>query len=267
MNSGLQRRLERAKADVQRVDSALMNRGEILPTTLRRELQENHLPKLSCIRHWEHLIVAREQAWNGLVGLEGRAQEGKVPFGEAMVAFHVVRFLMMQAYLSATWSLADHLTGVCAKIVCPKCQTKDPRTPVQLVSGFLKRDKVDTPASLSEPLRLCFGWPIGISYALRNYFIHDGALNPEDPLTFFREETPDSGFMLTEDGWMTIENIARKYSVRPEQHRAVWPSDPTADLRPVLAACEQDLDEALGLLLGTATKMMMAEVAILLDED
>ena len=61
-------------------------------------------------------------------------------------------------------------------MVCPPNAGSNPVSPAQLVSHFVQIEKGKTPAAVvSKSVRHMFGWPLAISYAIRNHFVHDGA--------------------------------------------------------------------------------------------
>jgi hypothetical protein len=140
---------------------------------------------------------------------------------------------------------------------------------VQLISHFVNRDKTKktTAAAIFESVRQAFGWPIGLSYAIRNHFVHDGA--QIDGSDFFEGPSAASAFRISADGWDRMEKKAEAYRVERSHHRAGanWPSTPKDDLRVVLAVCEREMDDALGVLLGSACGSLRAHVAFMVGED
>ena len=116
-------------------------------------------------------------------------------------------------------------------------------------------------------MRRSFGWPIGLSYAIRNHFIHDGGhLDGND---FFEGSTHESAFRISDPGWGRIEDQAKSYGVDPSYHRAgaLWPGSTKDDLRELLKVCEREMDDALGVLLGSACKSLLGHVGFMLGED
>jgi hypothetical protein len=117
--------------------------------------------------------------------------------------------------------------------------------------------------------RACFGWPIAVSYAIRNLFLHDGGAR--DGWTFFEGPTIGSGFRVSEKGWFHICDQAKggqRSALTSTQMRAA--EDCTSrpdDLRRLLAMCEREMDEALGILLGSACGLLRAHVGHLLGEE
>lgn len=123
-----------------------------------------------------------------------------------------------------------------------------------------------TAAMPAYSLRATFGWPIGLSYTLRNHFFHDGgALDGTD---FFEGPSATSGFKISEDGWDRIEKRARSYGVDATHHRvgAAWPSAPRDDLRQLIDVCERETDDALGILIGSACRALVSHVGFIVGE-
>jgi hypothetical protein len=139
---------------------------------------------------------------------------------------------------------------------------------VQLVAHFIDKDrKKNTAAALYESVRQTFGWPIGVSYALRNHFLHDGGR--VHGVDFFAGPTASSRFSISLDGWAYVEETAKGYGVEHSHHRAgaAWPTTPRDDLRTVLDVCEREMDDALGVLVGSACRTFVAHVGCMMGED
>jgi hypothetical protein len=175
----------------------------------------------------------------------------------------------VQAYLTTKWALADRITGMAGRILCTPEAGLNGASPPQLVSHFVQKDrKKMTAGALYDSLRSSFGWPVGISYAIRNHFIHDGAqVGGSD---FFEASIPASAFRISVDGWARIEKTAQeRYGVDASLHRtgATWPVSPRDDLRTVLNVCERETDDVLGVILGSACQTLLAHVGFMLGED
>ena len=71
-------------------------------------------------------------------------------------------------------------------------------------------------------------------------------------------------------GWSRVEEDATTdYRVKNTFVRtsSAWPSLPRDDLRVVLASCEREMDDALGVLLGSACASLSAHLAFMVGED
>lgn len=268
MTPTLKDRLQDAKDTLAKVDVALRGKpGRVPPdaeTTYRLVVDSG-----PDIDHWLTMLEARAATWKLLDGLESKADHHDlVLLGDLRAGFIHVRLIGVQAYLAITWALADRITGMAGRILCTPGAGQNRARPAQLVSHFIQKDRSkNTAGLLYESLRLSFGWPIGISYAIRNHFIHDGSQN--ESLDFFEAGTAASGFRISEGGWDRVEKRAREqYDLDVSCHRAsaAWPDNPCDDLREVLRACEQETDDALGVILGSACHTLRTHVGFLLGE-
>jgi hypothetical protein len=224
----------------------------------------------SDINHWKSIFEARNAALHLLDGLEAQADTADtVLFGSRRIKFEHARTIGVQAYLTTTWALADRIAGLVGQVFCTPDAGFNAVSPPQLISHFINRErtKKTTAATLYESLRQTFGWPIGLSYAMRNHFVHDGAQIRS--FHFFAGASRLDAFRISNEGWDRIEGQAKSYNVDPSYHRAgtLWPVDPKADLRLLLKACEREMDDGLGVLLGSACNTLHSHVGFILGED
>lgn len=269
MTKPLQERLRDGKNVLDQIHTALGRQPARVPAELERSFREVVVYRPE-IDHWIELLEARAAARQLLDGLEGRAdEEDRVLLNEAPVKYRHVRFLGVQAYLTTTWALADRITGMVGRVLCTPNAGFNRALPAQLVSHFVQKERKRTTAAVVfESVRLAFGWPIGISYAIRNHFVHDGA--HATGTDFFEGPSAASGFRVSNNGWARVEEQAETvYGVERIYHRAGarWPAAPADDLRVVLTVCEQEMDDALGVLLGSACRSLLCHVGLMLGED
>ena len=216
------------------------------------------------VQHWQQLLAARQAARSLLNDLVTDV----VPYGATQVSFQIARLLGVQAYVSTQWALADQLVRMVGRIACAPNVAFNDAKPAQLVSEFLGSDrKKNTSAVLHDSIRQTSGWPIAVSYALRNHFVHDGG--QVAGVNFFAGQTPESKFEISKEGWKHIEKKATMYGVTSIDHHATatWPTDPCNNLLAVLDVCERELDEALGILVGSACHTAVGHLGFLLGED
>jgi len=270
MTKPLVERFNDAKGVLARIDAAIVrNSPNAIPPSVVRAFQELTAHTVE-IERWGALMDARSIAWSMVDGLEKRAdQHGNVPFGANRVKFHCARLVGIQAYVAATWALADSVTVVAARILCTPDGARNNADPPQLVSHFVRQNstKKKTSAALYESIPQTFGWPICISYAIRNHFLHAGGY--ANGVSFFAGDTIAAAFQISADGWAHVLALAEAYGVETGFHRlgASGLSAPTADLRSVLVTCDRELEDALGVLLGSACIGLQAQVALILGED
>jgi hypothetical protein len=262
----LEVRLQDAKTALARVDAALARHSGKLPAEVERQFKE--LAAFGTdVEHWNQMLAARQTARALLDNLEQQVdQNDDVPYGASRAKFQTVRLLGVQAYLASQWALADRLVNVSGRVLCIRDCLEDPKKPPQLVSHFVagKGPQEKAAAITFYSLRHSFGWPIAISYALRNHFLHDGAGGD-----FFDGPTAASAFKVSMRGWARIQERVKEYSVNAAHCRLgnSWTPSAGDDLRKILDTCAPEIDEALGVLVGSACQIAMAHVGFMLGED
>jgi hypothetical protein len=267
MSKGLEERLRDAKVELDKTQ-ATMGRH---PGKLAHEVEglfRRVIQFSADVEHWIGLLHARAAAVQLLADLEkGADSEDRVVLGSTRVKFQHARLIGVQSYVTTNWALADRVTGLIGRVICPPNAGANPTSPAQLVSHFVQQEKGKIPAAVvSKSVRHAYGWPIAISYAIRNHFVHDGA--QFDGADFFEGPTARAGFRISEDGWKRVIERAESYGVEAAHHRAAsWPVAPRDDLRAMLAACECEMDDALGVLLGSACGTLSWHVTCLMGED
>ena len=269
MRRTLQARLQDAKGTLAHVTDVLGRKPGAVPSDVEAAFRIGAAFR-SDIDHWLAMVDARDAAWRLLDELEAKADtDDLVPLGDSRAKFVHVRLIGVQAYLATKWALADRITGMAGRLLCTPDVGFNGANPAQLVAHFVQKDRKKTTAgALYESLRSSFGWPVGVSYAIRNHFVHDGGqMNGSD---FFEAPASTAGFRISADGWSRIEKTAQdRYGVDASPHRAgaAWPVSPRDDLRVVLRVCERETDDALGVLLGTACRTLLVHVGFMLGED
>lgn len=225
MSKSLEERLRDAKAQLDNTDSTIRRQvGRVSKEVADRFLEVTSFA--GDLGHWIGLIQARRGAREFLAGLESLVDpDDLVQFGSGRVHFQHARMIGVQGYLATNWALADRLTGVVSRILCIKDGCDDPNNPPKLASYFVgDKNKSKVAAVLFGSLRQTFGWPICLSYAIRNHLIHDGGRAAGVDL--FAGVDSVSRFELSHDGWAQIQTAAKKHGVDASDHRAghSWPA-------------------------------------------
>lgn len=267
MSKSLEDRLSQVKEDLAKLEVILTTHSGSRVASEAADEFKKVTAFANDVDHCLRMMQARTVARNLLAGLEGTADsDDTVPVGAGRAKFHFVRFLGVQAYLASEWALADRIAGVAGQVLCVPNQLNNEKSPPQLLSHFVSSElEKKTAAVTFLSLRRSFGWPIGISYAIRNHFFHDGGRNKRD---FFDGDIAASAFAISDQGWDFVVNRAKTYGVEPAHHRAgtAWPVTPRADLRVVLEVCEREMDDALGILVGSATRTLGSHLAYVVGE-
>ncbi len=216
------------------------------------------------------LIEIRKSAFRFLDSLEKKVDANdNISLNDLSLKYHHVRLIGVQAYISTNWAIADRITGVVGRLLCTP-ESGSNALSLAKMPTFVKRDiaKKATAAILVQSVRQTFGWPVGLSYAIRNHFIHDGAQSGGKD--FFEGTSAVSAFRISDAGWKRIEEKATtEYGVSDSCHRAGarWPVAPKDDLRVTLQVFEQEMDDALGVLWGSACHSLLGHVGFILGED
>ncbi|MEW6742176.1 MAG: hypothetical protein AB1486_05415 [Planctomycetota bacterium] len=268
MSKTLEQRLGDAKEVLDQVDAALRRR----PTSMPIDVTDSFKKVVAFgaeIPHWIGLLKSREAAMGLLSRLENTVEEEDcVSLFSAPLKYQHVRFIGVQAYVTTTWALADRITRIVGHVLCTPEAGCNGAFPPQLVSHFVQKERAKKTAALFGSMKRTFGWPICVSYAIRNHFVHDGGRFSSFDL--FEGLSPASAFRVSVEGWKRIEDtVSNTYHVDPSCQRAAgsWPTNPREDLRVVLSVCEREMDDALGILLGSACRSLLAHVGFMLGED
>lgn len=260
----LSARLSAAATSLDEIEKLMAANPNALPPRVLTTL-ENLTRWHADLTLWRDAVATRDGARDFLAGLEDRCDaERRVVVGGVSMSFPAARLFGMQAYVSTQWALSDRITDFVGRVLCLDSVSKDPRQGAQAVAHFVSSPK-HTPSLVHSQLRDCFGWPVGIAYAVRNHIAHDAGVR--SGASFFASNDPATApFGISAAGLQYLKERAEKeYQVTSDQTRIAdpWPWSPD-DVRLMLARCHDELDEALGLLLLSATRSIEAHVGFLL---
>lgn len=269
MSKRLTARLREAEREFEKIDEIIASSHRSPPGEVKLQFEKIGAFKTD-IKYSIGLLEARAAAFSLLQSLPDQANpDDIVPFGKGSAKFEHVRLIGVQGYLTIKWALADRLTKIAAHALCVRGSLNNPQSPPQLVSHFIanKGPEKQIAAVAFYSIRHSFGWPIVISYALRNHFVHDGG--QLDGATFFEGPTAAAGFNISTQGWEHIEKRVQAHGVTSlDSHLgSAWRPEAGSDLRNILKVCEQATDDALGILIGSAHRLASAHLGLLLDED
>nr|WP_288913175.1 hypothetical protein [uncultured Pseudomonas sp.] len=222
------------------------------------------------ISNWRMMIEARSNSMLLMKDLPSLCDHSDcVVLGNSKIKYNVARFMIAQSYLSSTWALADSILGACGQTLCNAKVGRNISSPPQIVNHFISnKTRMDAVSgAFSESIHHSFGWPIAISYAIRNEFVHGGASSAE--ANFFLGANSLAGFRISDAAWGRVIDKVESINLTSTHHRLApaWPQDPKDDLRVLLEICEQELDDALGVLLGSACGMLKIHLGFMLGQD
>ena len=189
-----------------------------------------------------------------------------------VIHYKDARLLVVQGYMNTVWAIADNITDIAGRIACSYSLDRTNPWSAKLVSTFVAKTKekdgsqtaYPTSALLNASLKDGFGWPIVLSYVIRNIFAHEGGMTPKG--CFFDEDTISSGFRIKDLAWEHILEQANNKGFDKSMTRAPedWPWPKAQDdLRELLLICNREMDDALGILLRSACDAFKSHVAYL----
>ena len=187
-------------------------------------------------------------------------------YNDIDVTFKQGRFLSLQSYVATTWALYDTLSKVAGVLCCTDERSKNNAKPVKLPEDLV-RGKNIVGARVHDHLKGAYGYPIALSYALRNWLVHDG--HCQNGTELFKSDSPSSApYEIANDAWTKIEEkVSGEYKAEATQTR-LRPFPPIgADLLAGLELCHEETDEAIGFVLVWATGAAKLQAEILLPRD
>jgi hypothetical protein len=182
------------------------------------------------------------------------------------IPFRHGRLLLVQSYMASTWVVYDTLTKIGGTLFCTDERAKNTAKPVKLQEDFIGgRNTVG--ARVQDHLKGAYGWPIGVSYAIRNWVLHDG--HAHEGIELFRYNSHDvAPFEISGAAWdKIVERCTQKYKVE-ETHTRLQPfPDVRANIVDGLRSCHQEIDEAVSFALRTATGGIRLQAQLLFERD
>ena len=217
---------------------------------------------------WKRALGARDAARAYLNELLNDPSSEDVDLGRQKVSFSQGRLIGVDAYLASMWAVADRIAALVGRVVCVNklggfaAQSKN----AGLVQHFVQTEKGNAagPSLLWNVVKLEYGWPIGIAYALRNHFVHDAA--QLDGAAFFKGEVKASGFSISQVGVDHLVDKTKEYNVSSKMcsKSCSLSVNENDDLRDILDQCETEVEGALGFLLASATSTLKHTTGVML---
>lgn len=185
------------------------------------------------------------------------------------IDFNSARFIFIQSYISTMWAISDTITEFAGRILCIESVNKRNQG-AKLLQNFIRNGK-STVFSIDKFFKEKYGLPIGVSYVIRNLFIHGCGF--DESWVFFEGQHCSTGFRISDKALKYIEdqldsntypndNFDNVKSYTNASEPWPWPQD---DLRKLLKICHREMDDALGVLLLTACNLLKTLVASLIE--
>lgn len=216
---------------------------------------------------WVQLLEARDMSEKWLRSLATLVDNNdQVQLGVNKMSYQHARFIGFQSWISTTWALADTITKMVGKVVCTSDVGKNDAMPARLLFNFIGGDRTKTVmGGLCESMEQ-FGWPVAMSYATRNFWIHAGSL--VNGQTFFEGLTSTDGFRIATVVWTDlIKKAAKEYEVDSSHCRGLWGFSKDVDALDFWSHCTKEMDVALGILLASACGSIEMHVGFMLGQD
>jgi hypothetical protein len=200
-----------------------------------------------------------------------RSLNGRVSVSGHDLSIGRLREITLRSYLTTTWSLADSICAQICGILCTSDQLSNRDYKLQLASVFVKQKNPGKglPNIIHDNIKTTAGWPICLSYSLRNFFTHDcGRISG---FTLLAPHSTGRTFLLQEQAWSALcAHTEGFYKVTKNDFHddgESWPDEKSPPLLAVLETMERHVDRALGVLLMTSTALLNTHTRNLLGLD
>lgn len=207
--------------------------------------------------------------------------------------FSSARHLALVSYMGISWSIYDRLTNVCGRLAATDEVIQHPKQNPKLVEDLLTKpkeraDQGDSSQhqrirgeygsqllafSTQHHVRMAFDWPIRVSYAIRNWLIHEG--QSMGTVRLFHSDRIEDGLQLHSN---CVEYIERSCSLKMDENgdpsrcclrgsESPWKQGQSKDLLKVISLYHIEMDSMLAGLLRWCTESFIGQLTIFSDRD
>lgn len=225
-----------------------------IPTTLTHQVESKCTYVLRTLERARKCIPIRDHAEGMLENLISRVDRGtnEVECNGQNMPFNIARILTFQSYTGITWITYDLIIESLNYFICSSSYNSRNSSHPRLVKTFLKPQGENIRAIDAKIVIGAYGWPIGISYCIRNVFAHESDVLHDGDI--FEGNDVDSEYTITEQLHNYIKRKCIEYNVNDQytRHNDPWPWGDN-DLFKILKICNEEIDEAMiGLLTWTS---------------
>lgn len=212
--------------------------------------------------------------------------------------FANARHLTLVSYVSVAWSIYDRLANVCGRLAATDEVRQHYKQNPKLVEDLLAKSK-DRPSesaeagsdykqnkngryeygnqlfafSMQHHLRSAYDWPTRVSYAIRNWLVHEG--QSIGSVRLFHSDNIEDGLRLHGDAVSYIEkicNISRDGNSDPERcclrdRDNPWRDGQDKDLHTILRCYNGEVDHMLAGLLKWSTDSFVGQFTAFSERD
>lgn len=174
------------------------------------------------------LLPVRLAAWRSFQSIinprhiESQSQS-IISFMDQKIPFSVARSLVLSPYIISTFSFYESLLEICCKITDYKKITKHSKYRKFLEMFINGQKKAQVNHQLPKTLTGYCGWPVKVSYFIRNKIVHEGTTINRKPL--FRGDNLSDGFYLNKEAIDEIMDECESDKIIPDQSR--WEKEET----------------------------------------
>lgn len=170
--SKLQKQICESEAHLQRIPDS-PHKGTLLPSDCYATWKDIASVK-ELLKGTKPLFPVKSRAWDALTRLH--QQYSVLPSLPELVTFEAERHLALVGYNAVAWSIYDRMSNICGRLVAINAiSTKSQKYP-KLVENIMKtNDKENVVGvTIQNHILHAYGWPIKISYMIRNWLVHEG---------------------------------------------------------------------------------------------
>lgn len=178
----------------------------------------------------------------------------------------------LQGYLTTTWSMYENISEVAISISCINDLADNRSKSISFVSDITQQDRSGSPGEdhlgmdMWQWLQTCYGWPIGLSYGLRNVFVHDGGEILQRTI-FDNSRIKSSPYRLNDFGKQKVYQLPiSKYGARSDWHKmsSDWEQNQPRNLLDLLKTCHREADKALSIFAEWSIKSFETQARLML---
>jgi uncharacterized protein YukE len=268
----LKTRIATAATDLDDVVAQLSTLGSAVTVTATKDFYGTFTRWAQEMREAVQLLEARESSVRQFALLNDpafhcRTNARNVLWNGESIPYWHARLMTFQSYLACTWSAYDTLAKVSGKLSLKESQAKDPSLNVNLINLLCRqKDRVKGdgigflfPSQLKE----AYGWPIGFSYASRNWIMHEGHYQNGVAL-FDGDNRLVPQHRITVDAVADLKKRSETYDVQ-ETNTLVTLPNPQDDLLAYLKLCHEEIDLCAGILLSWTCSAAKQQATLILQ--
>lgn len=219
------------------------------------------------LRDTNPLFSARHASWQTVLQLVTQTIDSdgnSVKYGEVEMEFIVARHLVLTSYLTTTWSIYDRLTDCCGRLAAVMDIAQKPRQNPKLCEDILSTKSNSLGHACHQHVRANFGWPIHLSYKLRNWLVHEGY--EEGGVHMFKGPRTEDGFILSDEAIVHVEQLISKHcGCEPTKHSRLSATEDTwsrGDLTKVLPQYHLEIDRMFAALLPWSVESIIHQIRL-----